>query len=602
MSLLDQIISKLKGVYHKMIGKQTVQEVLKVTPAISNKMMEAIDLWSLMYEDKAPWIKIPTHQDPTSVRTLGLPQLIASEKARTALIEFESEITTPMEEVKPVTPNYMNPDNVGTDGNPEPIVATHVVTQDVAKGSTKRAEYLNKQYQKIKDALREQLEYGIALGGLVIKPYVVERQTKIQSQNVDMLTGKSESDEFETSYDIEFDYVQANEFFPLAFDANGKLTEAAFIQRKYDKDITYSRLEYHKLEGNKVTVVNKAFKSSVKNGANGSAYNAEYLGDEVSLQSVPGWEAFEPVTTINDVDRLLFAYFKMPEANTVDKESPLGVSGFAKAASLIEDADMQYSRLLWEFEGGELAIDIDRDALRYLDNPDDPDSGKSVMSKLQQRLYRKVDLNDENTYNIFSPELRDVSLVHGLNVILMRIEDKVGLSRGTISDTTQAEARTATELMLQRTRNYETNKHIQKATQKALDDAIYVMNAYCDLYEITEEGEYEVSYEWDDSILVDKDTELTRRMVLMNNGLAGRLETRMWYFGETEKQAREALIRIQQENLESVQENIEEMKMLGTTPESKKEESPKSYNQDSNQKNQDSNQDDGFKSGDNQYS
>ena len=596
MTLWNQIIDKIKGILNKMIGKQTIQEVLRVTPAVSNKMMEAIDLWSLMYEDKAPWIKEPTFKDPSSIRSLGLPQLIASEKARTALIEFESEITTPMKEVKPATPNYMQEDNIGTDGKPEPMVATHVVTQDIPKGSTKRAEYLNKQYKKVKEALREQLEYGIALGGLVIKPYIVERTTKIKSNNVDMLTGKSDEKEFEASYDIEFDYVQANEFFPLAFDANGKLTEAAFVQRKYDKDITYSRLEYHKLEGNVVTIVNKAYKSGISNsGVNN--HPSEYLGDEVSLKSVPGWESFEPVTTVEGVDRLLFAYFKMPEANTVDRKSPLGVSGFAKATTLIEDADMQYSRLLWEFEGGELAIDIDREALRYLDNPDDPDSGHSVMSKLQQRLYRKVDLNEENTYNVFSPELRDQSLVHGLNVILMRIEDKVGLSRGTLSDETMAEARTATELMLQRTRSYETNKHIQTATQKALDDTIYVMNALCDLYEITEEGEYEVSYEWDDSILVDKDTELTRRMVLMQNGLAGKVETRMWYFGETERQAREALIRIQQENLEAVQQNIAEMDMLGRTPDSKKEESPKDQNN-----NEEEDERRTFKSGDNQYS
>ena len=585
MSLLNQVINKIKGIWSKMIGKQTIQNVLEVTPAVSDKMMKAIDLWSDMYEDKAFWIRKGTPQNPTTVRSLGLPQLIASEKARTALVEFESEVTAPMKEVKPVTPNYMNPNNIGTDGKAEPMVATHVVVQDVAKGSTKRAEYLNKQYKKVKDNLREQLEYGIALGGLVIKPYVVERKVNVTSNNVDMLTGKSETESFETSYDIEFDYVQANEFFPLSFDANGKLTEAAFVQRKYDKDITYSRLEYHKLEGNTVTVINKAFKCGITNNS------AEYLGDEVSLQSVPGWESFAPVAYIEDVDRLMFAYFKMPEANTIDRKSPLGVSGFSKAVSLIEDADMQYSRLLWEFEGGELAIDIDRDALRYIDNPDDPDNGNSVMSKLQQRLYRKVDLNDENTYNVFSPDLRDQSLVNGLNVMLMRIEDKVGLSRGTLSDETMSEAKTATELMLQRTRNYETNHDIQKATQKALEDTVYVMNAYCDLYEITEEGEYEVSFEWDDSILVDKDTELARRMILMDNGLAGKVETRMWYFGETEKQAKEALIRIQQENLEAVEQNVAEMKMLGQTPKSKKEESPKEEDGENN-----------FRSGDNQYS
>ena len=131
MTLWNQIIDKIKGILNKMIGKQTIQEVLRVTPAVSNKMMEAIDLWSLMYEDKAPWIKEPTFKDPSSIRSLGLPQLIASEKARTALIEFESEITTPMKEVKPATPNYMQEDNIGTDGKPEPMVATHVVTQDI---------------------------------------------------------------------------------------------------------------------------------------------------------------------------------------------------------------------------------------------------------------------------------------------------------------------------------------------------------------------------------------------------------------------------------------------------------------------------------------
>ena len=580
MSLLNQVIEKIKGIWNKMIGKQTIQEVLHVTPAVSDKMMKAIELWSLMYEDKSPWIKDPTEQDPTTVRSLGLPQLIASIKASTALVEFESEITTPMKEVKPATPNYMNPENIGTDGKPEPVVATHVVTQDVPKGSTKRAEFLNEQYKKLKKNLRQQIEYGIALGGLVVKPYVV----KVEKE-----------DASEPSYEIEFDFVQANEFFPLAFDANGKITEAAFLQRKYDKDIVYSRLEYHKLQGNSVTIINKAYKSSTTNGAP-NVNSAEYLGNEVSLKSVAGWEAFEPVTTIDDVDRLLFAYFKMPEANTVDRESPLGVSCFAKSTPLIKDADLQYSRLLWEFEGGELAIDIDRNALQWIEDPSNPNSGHSIMPKLQKRLYRKVDLNEENTYNIFSPELRDNSLVHGLNVILMRIEDKTLLSRGTISDANMAEAKTATELMLQRTRNYEANRHIQTSIQDMLEDAIYTMNAYCDLYEITEEGEYNVSYEWDDSILVDKDTELTRRMVLMNNGLAGKVETRMWYFGETEEQAREALIRIQQENLEAVQQNINEMQLLGRTPDSKKEESPKDDSQDRD------NQENNFKSGDNQYS
>lgn len=584
MNIWDNITSKIKGIVNKMIGRQNIEEVLRVKPTISNEMISAIELWTAMYENRAPWLKNPTEEDPSTVKSLGLPQLIASEKARTALIEFESEITTPIKEVKPATPNYMNTGNIGTDGKPEPMVATHVVTEDVPKGPTERAEFLNKEYTKLKDALRVQIEYGIAKGGLVIKPYPVKHDTLAQS--ADLMNGKEATTLKDNGYEIEFDYIQANEFYPLAFDSSGKMTEAAFIQRKYDKDVIYSRLEYHKLEDNTVTVINKAFKSNSRS----SSTRGEVLGIEVPLTEVPEWSMLSSEVKIAGVNRLLFAYFKMPEANTIDTHSPLGVSGFDKVKGLIAEADKQYSRLLWEFEGGELAIDIDRDALKWLNDPNNPDKGHSIVPKLQDRLYRKVDLGEENTYEVFSPTLRDQSIINGLNCILMRIEDVSGLSRGTLSDVV-SEAKTATELKMLKVRSYETNAHIQKAIEKMLKDAIYVMNVYCDLYQITPEGEYEVSFEWDDSIISDSDTELTKRIILIQNGIASKLETRMWYFGETERQAREALMRVQEESLESVQQNIEEMQLLGQTPESKKEESPKDENGDNN-----------FKSGDNQYS
>ena len=583
MSLWTTITEKVKGLFNKMIGKQNIEEVLRVKPTISSEMVNAIELWTAMYEGRSPWLKEPTKDDPSTIKSLGLPQLIASEKARTALIEFESEITTPIKDVKPATPNYMQTDNIGTDGKPEPMLATHLVTQDIPKGPTDRAKYLNQEYTKLKDALRVQIEYGIAKGGLVVKPYPVKHSTTVAHQATDIMTGEM-IDGIDTGYEFEFDYIQANEFYPISFEASGKMTEAAFIERKIDNDTIYSRVEYHKLENNTVTVENRAFKTK------SAVAKPDYLGEEISLKEVPEWSMLEPVTTIANVNRLLFAYFKMPEANTIDTHSPLGVSGFDKVKELIEQADKQYSRLLWEFEGGELAIDIDRNALSWQEDPNNPDKGHSVMNQLQSRLFRKVDLNEENTYEVFSPTLRDQSLINGLNCILMRIEDGAGISRGTLSDVI-SEAKTATELRMLRIRSYETNAHIQRAIERMLKDAIYVMNVYCDLYNITKAGEYEVSFEWDDSIINDSDTELTKRMILIQNGIASKLETRMWYFGETERQAREALMRVQEESLESVQQNIEEESMWGQTPESKKEESPKNENGNNN-----------FKSGDNQYS
>ena len=645
-----------------MLPKKTVENVLHVTPCVSDRMADAIQLWSDMYEGHSPWVREPTVDDPTRIVSLGLPQFIASEKARMATLEMKSEISAPVAHLdinsvpqmpensdntkvlgksSNMTPQPNNQSNIGqksknmqgsspipgdqnaqTADNPSesgqttlgnspfsnisPSTAYRQRTVDVPKCSTERADFLNKEYAKLRKQIRRQLEYGIAKGGLVIKPYIVlynntntssnqsnQNSAQTDTQNAQKSTSFANTDTNNTDtnnstsstkttaeststndtnfanggtrlhYDsnlpkaeIEFDFVQADRFFPLSFDANGKVIEAAFIQTKVDraKERVYIRLEYHKLVGRTVTVENFAFESTDMTLANSNNIrSATELGRQISLKEVPEWATLSPKTVIEDVDRLLFAYFRMPEANTIDPYSPLGVSGYSRVIQLIKDADMQYSRLLWEYEGGELAIDVDRDALKFVE-----EENHSVLPQKQQRLFRKVDLNAEDTYNVFAPPLRDVSLVNGLNEIFKRIEDACGLSRGTIADIDMnQDAKTATELKIMKQRSYATNSDIQMALQSALEDTVYVMDVYCTLYNVTPTGEYEVSFEWDDSIIVDSESELSKRITLMQNGLASKLETRMWYFGETENQARLALQRIDEESRQAMMQNVQ---------------------------------------------
>lgn len=540
MSVWSSLISRLKELMRNMIGSRTIQNELHVSYAISPKMETAIQLWTNLYLDKAEWLHEPSDMDPTRVVSLGLPAMIASEKARTALIEFESEISVPIEEVEVDNPDYPGEIKYTEDVNGERIplptaVPPETIIEEHTIGTSARAEYLESQYKKLKKQLRKQIEYGIAKGGLVIKPYIVinDSQTKEDGTNSDIAP----------IIEIEFDFVQADSFYPLVFDASGKITEAAFVQSKIEKNIVYRRLEYHKWENNVVTVINKAYKSNnVRSTIDPDSLD---LGEEISLKDVPEWKNLDEKTVVKNVTKPLFAYFKMPEANTVDPTSPLGVSGFSRAVNLIRDADVQYSRLLWEYEAGEIAIDIDRDALRV--DIDGAGNEHTKMTHLQQRLFRKVDLGaDSDTYNPFTPTLRDTNYIEGLNSILMRIEDVCGISRGTLSDSADI-ARTATELKILKQRSFQTNVDVQRAIEEALRDVIYIMNVYATLYEITPEGEYEVSFEWDDSILVDIDEEINKRITLMQNGLASKLEVRMWYFGETEKQAREALEKVNEE-------------------------------------------------------
>jgi A118 family predicted phage portal protein len=624
--MFSDIWNKIKELVQKMIPKKSIENVLHITPAVSDRMADAIQLWSDMYEGHSPWLREPTYENPVRIVSLGLPSLIASEKARMVTLEMKSEITAPMQTVD-VPPTGMQTEvdsNLGTQSTPDagtppttdpampmdaqssmsitPSSAYQQKTEEVPVGPTERAVFLNKQYQKVLKQIRRQLEYGIAKGGIVIKPYVnmytttQESFDNVESHKASQDSAKTQNNAFNSndnsssdkvttenknasntqstatmSYDqnldiaeIEFDFIQADRFFPLSFDANGKVIEAAFVQTKVNKakERVYIRLEYHKLDKRTVTVQNLAFESTDMSLANSNNIkSASNLGKSIPLTEVPEWASLQPTTVIEDVDRLLFAYFKMPEANTVDPYSPLGVSGYSRVIQLIKDADMQYSRLLWEFEGGELAIDVDRDALKFVEESD----GKThtVLPEKQNRLFRKVDLNNEETYNVFAPALRDVSITHGLNVILTRIEDACGLSRGTVSEVTTQEAKTATELKILKQRSFATNADIQTALQDALEDMIYVMDVYCTLYEITPPGEYNTSFEWDDSIIIDNESELSKRITLMQNGLASKLETRMWYFGETENQAKLALQQVEEESTQAVLQNIEAEKLKG---------------------------------------
>ena len=589
-----------------MLPKKTVEEVLHITPCVSDRMADAIQLWSDMYEGRSPWLKEPNQADPSRVVSLGLPALIASEKARMVTLEMKTEISAPMETPKdsvlsntagpavandtnaqPANPTLTDAQNKGiVGGGISPNSAFTKMKQEVPVGPTERADFLSKQYKKLVRQIRRQLEYGIAKGGLVIKPYIVlfdDKKNSAQnasgtapdapgaSQNINAnkntatnnsanpsTSGRLRYDTNLPKAEIEFDFVQADRFFPLSFDANGRVVEAAFIQTKVDKarERVFIRLEYHKLSGRTVTVQNFAFESTDMGLANSNnVRSATNLGKQIPLTDIEEWATLAPKVIIEDVDRLLFAYFKMPEANTVDPYSPLGVSGYSRVIQLIKDADMQYSRMLWEFEGGELAIDVDRDALKFVTDPNG--EGYTVLPDKQNRLFRKIDLNAEDTYNVFAPPLRDESLKNGLNIILMRIEDSCGLSRGTLSEVSNVEAKTATELKILKQRSFATNADIQYALQDALEDAVYVMDVYCTLYDVTPIGKYEVSFEWDDSIIVDSESELTKRITLMQNGLASKLETRMWYFGETENQAKMALMQVDEEATQAMMQNAQ---------------------------------------------
>lgn len=356
-----------------------------------------------------------------------------------------------------------------------------------------RAQYLEEQIEKhLLPNLKQKIEKAMATGGMVFRPYI-------------------------NGNDVNIDFCRQGEFVPLGFDDDGKMIDVAFEEHIIDGKITYTRIERQSFDGETDLISNTAYQSK-----------SSTLGNKIKLEDVDEWKDIDDDVLFN-YDNTMYGYYKVPIANNVDMDSPLGISVFAPAINLIKKADHQFSRLDWEYEGGQMAIDITEDAI--IDGQ---------MDDTTDRLYRQVDSQD--TYKVFNPSLRDTNFQSGLQEYKKNIEDTVGLSRGSISDPT-SDVRTATEMRILKQRSYNTLKDNQTALEKALIDLIDAMAFLSQTYQGVD-GEYNITINWNDSVLEDYQTELNRHLQLMDAGIESRVEVRMWAMGETKEVAIEKLNQI----------------------------------------------------------
>lgn len=447
-----------------MFSKNNIENSLKVNIAVSTELESKIQKWEQMYRNKAEWIN-------EDVKSLELPSAIANEFVRLTMAEFKTNIT-----------------------------------------GGARATYIKNIYDYAIKELPNNLEYGNAKGGLIIKPYV---------KNGRIFT----------------EFIQQGYFYPVEYDDTGKITSAIFVSQKVEGENIYTRLEYHSLKGTSYFIINKAFKSKDKND----------LGDEISLSAVEEWKMIEPKTKIDNIEKTLFAYYKTPMANNITK-SPLGISVYSKAENLIKDADTQYGRTMWEYEASEKAIYASTEALKQRNV-----NSNSLweIPKLKERLFRAVDVakaNGEELFHDYSPDIRDEAFWRGLNKILERIEFNCMLAYGTLSEPTYSD-KTATEIKASKQRSYTTVSRMQENLQNTLEDLLYAINVLTTLYRLAPEGTYQTSFEWGDSILTDTEKEQTLQMQEVNMGLRSKLRYIMFRYGLTEEQALEELQRIQEEKM-----------------------------------------------------
>ena len=495
--MIKKLLRMIYQALEKMVGYKSLTDALNVQQStISDAMSDALELWKDMYKNEAPWV-----DSVKGVYSMGLPKLICCIFKQQILSEVNTRIAEPT-----------RPDEE-FDINDEPRT---------------RAEFIEHIYkQKLMKTMPEALEKALNCGGMVIKPYVSDNN-------------------------IYIDYCLQGDFYPISFDDDGNITDIAFFDSFTEGDYIFSKIERQTFIESERTVVveNKAFKAKLRSADDDTE---QELGTEIPLDSVKKWAGIskEPVY-INNVKHPLYGYYRVSGSNNIDLRSPLGMSIYGAASHVIHMADEQFSRLDWEYKGGQLAIDVDPTAVTFsqgyygtMQNLDD----------LQDRLYRKLDLGNDETYHAWNPTLRDASYKEGLNTYLMLIEDIVGMSRGTISNV-QAEARTATEIKVLKQREYITISSNQDALEQAIRDTVNAVNVYIDLYNIFQSGDYTLLIEWKDSVLTDTDTELDQKLKLVDKDILSKAEVRAWYTGESDEVAKAAIDAMQKEKKESYMNDL----------------------------------------------
>ena len=283
------------------------------------------------------------------------------------------------------------------------------------------------------------------------------------------------------------DCFDPQRFLPTEIDGNGNIRAGIFFDFYEQSKRFYKRLEYHRFVNDVYLVSNRCFISS----------SSTSLGVPIDMEKTP-WKGLMPEAAIENLKKPLFSVFKTPMANNIEPESPLGMSIFAEALEELKDLDVAYSRNAGEIFDSERIVLAD-DRLMFQGSVKDSD-GNVIRKYLKKPRYVKNVLSEspENFYQEINPNLNTDTRIKGINNILSIIAYKCGYSNGYFSFDSMTGIQTATGVEASQQRTIQFIKDMRDKLQMTMDDLIYAIDKYADLYNQSPVGIYEVDYGFGD--------------------------------------------------------------------------------------------------------
>lgn len=321
------------------------------------------------------------------------------------------------------------------------------------------------------------------------------------------------------------DLVDIDNIYPLSWN-NKEITECAFGSVEYIKGDRYIVLAVHKLADNGNYIIhNHLFKDT--NGVLSEVVDTDDTLREFDTRSNVKW----------------FAIFKPLLTNNLFNNSPFGIPHYANAIDNLKAVDISFDALKNEINDGRKRTFVRADMFSYDDG--------------QQRLV--FDPNDTTVYQLpsgatkddliqsDSDTLRTAQQIETLNTNLNILGNKVGFGENHYHfDGTNLS--TATAVISSNSKMFRRKKKLEIGYESAIYDlvkAICYASTTFGTYNITTE---DLSIEFDDSIIEDKEAESIRALREVSAGLLSKAEYRERIFGETPEIAEEKVREIEESN------------------------------------------------------
>ena len=321
------------------------------------------------------------------------------------------------------------------------------------------------------------------------------------------------------------DYAYMPNIYPLSWE-NGKVIECAFATRKVDGENKYVYLQIHRLTENKTYDIENYLYRDDNGGLT-----------QVDLSTLADLAGVAEKVTTNETERM-FVINRPNIVNNIDPSLPLGISVFANAIPQLKGCDIAYDTYVNEMVLGKKRVIVKAEALQNTDGDPtfDPDDVVFYALPEDSSAGAEATMITPLDMSLRTPQL-NAAIQDMLNILSARCgfgENHYKFNNGGVATATQIVSENSTLF-----RTIKKHEIVLEEVLKELARTILRMgNLYCGQ---SQNPDVEITVDFDDSIIEDKNTEFQRDAAMVSMGVLNLWEFRMKWMNESEETAKAAL-------------------------------------------------------------